>query len=55
MNKIAYDADFSGWAAEQSALLRGGRFAEADIENIAQEIESARERRRPALSLDGPT
>ena len=40
MNKIAYDADFYGWANEQAALLREGRLNEADIENIAEEIES---------------
>jgi Domain of unknown function DUF29 len=40
MNKIAYDADFYGWANEQATLLREGRLNEADIENIAEEIES---------------
>ena len=40
MNKIAYEADFYGWANEQAALLRDGRLNEADIENIAEEIES---------------
>jgi hypothetical protein len=40
MNKIAYEADFYGWANEQAALLREGRLNEADIGNIAEEIES---------------
>jgi hypothetical protein len=40
MNKIACDADFYGWANEQATLLREGRLNEADIENIAEEIES---------------
>ena len=40
MSKIAYDADFYGWANEQAALLRAGRLTEADIANIAEEIES---------------
>ncbi|HWG06555.1 MAG TPA: DUF29 domain-containing protein [Beijerinckiaceae bacterium] len=40
MNKIVYEADFYGWANEQAALLRDGRLNEADIENIAEEIES---------------
>ena len=40
MNRISYDADFYGWANEQVALLREGRLAEADIANIAEEIES---------------
>lgn len=35
-----YDTDFHGWANEQAALLRAGRFAEADMENIAEEIAS---------------
>jgi hypothetical protein len=40
MSKIAYDADFYGWANEQAALLRAGKLSEADIANIAEEIES---------------
>jgi hypothetical protein len=35
-----YDRDFYAWANEQAALLRAGKVAEADIENIAEEIES---------------
>jgi hypothetical protein len=35
-----YDLDFYAWANEQATLLRAGRLAEADIENIAEEIES---------------
>ena len=40
MSKIAYESDFYGWANEQAALLRQGRLGEADIANIAEEIES---------------
>ena len=36
----AYERDFYGWANEQAALLRAGRLGEADIANIAEEIES---------------
>jgi Domain of unknown function DUF29 len=36
----AYETDFYAWAMEQAALLRAGRFAAADISNIAEEIES---------------
>ncbi len=36
----AYQDDFYAWAMQQAALLRAGRFAVADIENIAEEIES---------------
>jgi hypothetical protein len=35
-----YDSDFYAWANEQAALLRAGKVAHADIEHIAQEIES---------------
>ena len=35
-----YDTDFYAWANEQAALLRAGKLAAADIENIAEEIES---------------
>ena len=35
-----YDVDFYAWANEQGALLRSSNFSAADIENIAEEIES---------------
>ena len=35
-----YEADFYAWANQQAALLRAGRLGEADIANIAEEIES---------------
>ena len=34
------DQDFYAWANEQAQLLRAGRLSEADIELIAEEIES---------------
>ncbi len=34
------DRDFYAWGLEQAALLREGRVAEADLEAIAEEIES---------------
>src|ERR1700684_1921614 len=39
-NATLYDTDFYVWANEQAALLRAGRLSEADVENIAEEIES---------------
>ena len=39
-NATLYDADFYAWANEQAKLLRAGRLSEADVENIAEEIES---------------
>ena len=38
--RASYDHDVYGWANEQSALLRAGKFSVADIGNIAEEIES---------------
>jgi hypothetical protein len=35
-----YDEDFYAWASEQAALLRSGKLEAADIEHIAEEIES---------------
>jgi len=41
MSKSAlYDQDFYAWANEQAALLRSGQMSAADIEHIAEEIES---------------
>jgi hypothetical protein len=35
-----YERDFYAWAGEQAALLRAGKLNDADILNIAEEIES---------------
>ena len=35
-----YDRDFFAWSLEQAKLLRAGKLAEADIEHIAEEIDS---------------
>lgn len=35
-----YETDFYAWAKEQAALLRAGQLSAADIENIAEEIDS---------------
>jgi Domain of unknown function DUF29 len=40
MKTSLYDTDFFAWSNKQAALLRAGKLAEADIENIAEEIES---------------
>jgi hypothetical protein len=39
-NPGLYDQDFYAWANEQAALLRAGQLCAADIEHIAEEIES---------------
>jgi Domain of unknown function DUF29 len=36
----SYETDFYGWTTRQAMLLRQGRLAEADIDNIAEEIEA---------------
>jgi hypothetical protein len=40
MSGNLYETDFYAWAMEQAALLRAGKLSAADIENIAEEIES---------------
>ena len=35
-----YEADFYAWANQQASLLRAGKLSAADIQNIAEEIES---------------
>ncbi|MGE0222618.1 MAG: DUF29 domain-containing protein [Acetobacteraceae bacterium] len=40
MRSSQYERDFYAWANEQATLLRAGRTAEADVQNIAEEIES---------------
>lgn len=39
-NSTLYDRDFYAWSQEQAQLLRAGRLTQADIEHIAEEIES---------------
>jgi len=39
-NSTLYERDFYAWANEQAEMLRAGKFSEADIEHIAEEIES---------------
>ena len=40
MSANLYDRDFYAWANEQAGLLRAGKLTQADIEHIAEEIES---------------
>jgi hypothetical protein len=35
-----YDVDFAEWAFQNADLLRSGKLSEADLPNIAEEIES---------------
>jgi len=46
-----YETDFYAWAKEQAALLRAGKLSAADIENIAEEIDSmGRSEKRELIS-----
>jgi len=40
MGGSKYETDFYGWANEQAGLLRTRRLNEADLDNIAEEIDS---------------
>src|SRR2546422_4819641 len=47
--KSLYETDFVLWAEHNAELLRSGRLAEADLEEIAEEIESMGKSNRRAL------
>ncbi|MBF0338846.1 MAG: DUF29 domain-containing protein [Nitrospirae bacterium] len=50
-SRALYEVDFYQWAFHNADLLRQGRFAEIDLENIIEELESmARRDRRELLS-----
>lgn len=40
MSSTLYEIDFYAWANQQAALLRAGKLSAADVEHIAEEIES---------------
>lgn len=40
MNEVKYEQDFYGWTQEQARLLREGRFADLDVANVVEEIET---------------
>lgn len=44
-----YDQDFYGWTQRQVELLRSGRLAELDIENLVEEIASLGRQERQEL------
>ncbi len=39
MSNALYDQDFYEWTTVQAALLRSGRLSEADVANLAEEID----------------
>ena len=50
MSNTLYETDFVCWLGEQARLLRAGQWAELDIENLAEEIESVSRSERRELS-----
>src|SRR5690349_13938667 len=45
-----YNTDLVAWAAAQAALLRAGRVAEADLANIAEELDDVGKSQRLTLA-----
>lgn len=39
MNTPEHDKDFYGWAMQNASLLKQGRFSEADMDSIIEELE----------------
>ena len=39
MNANLYEADHAAWLEQQSHLIRAGRLAELDVENLAEQLE----------------
>lgn len=46
---MAYENDFYGWTQEQSDLIRAGRLADLDIDNILEELETMGRSEKRAL------
>jgi hypothetical protein len=44
-----YDTDFAEWARVNTELLRSGQFSDADVANIAEEIEDLGKNKRSAV------
>jgi hypothetical protein len=50
LTKPLYETDFVEWTERTAALLRAGRFDEADIEHAAEEIEDLGRSERSAVT-----
>ncbi|MGA7241456.1 MAG: DUF29 domain-containing protein [Bryobacteraceae bacterium] len=50
VTKTLYETDFVEWTERTAALLRAGRFDEADIEHAAEEIEDLGRSERSAVA-----
>lgn len=45
----SYEIDFYTWAIEQAAAIRSGQYAQLDVDNIAEELESMGRSEKRAL------
>ena len=52
MSNSLYERDFCAWASEQAGPPRAGRLTEADVGNIAEEIESIGRSEKRELARD---
>jgi hypothetical protein len=47
VKSLLYERDFFAWSRQQAELLRAGKLADADIEHIAEEIDSMGRTEKP--------
>ena len=46
---LSYETDYYGWLQQQADLLRSGRFAELDLDNVLEELASLGRSEKRAL------
>ena len=50
MSSLQHDQDFYAWATASAACLRAGRWAEVDVDQIAEELEDMGKQQKHALA-----
>ncbi|WP_295454377.1 DUF29 domain-containing protein [uncultured Thiodictyon sp.] len=50
MSSLQHDRDFYAWATDSAACLRAGRWAEVDVDQIAEELEDMGKQQKHALA-----
>lgn len=50
MSSLQHDEDFYAWATDSAACLRAGRWAELDVDHIAEELEDMGKQQKHALA-----
>ncbi len=50
MSNLQHDRDFYAWANDSAAHLRAGRWAEVDVDQIAEELEDMGKQQKHALA-----